>query len=212
MNPKPFIKASAITNLSDARYFASYGVEMMGFCFDPKSVDFINPFKMREISGWIEGPKLAGEFDHLSVEAMIEAIQSEQLDYAQVKLKSITKEHAALDMVPLILDIEMSAETDFAATEILLGQVYTTGDYVLLNTLYVTDKQLDEAPFRNFIQSVCSKYPAILQHHFTANNALSIIDTFHPAGVSLKGGSEIKTGTKLFEATDALMEVLQQEL
>jgi phosphoribosylanthranilate isomerase len=212
MNPKPFIKASAITNLSDARYFASYGVAMMGFCFDPKSVDFINPFKMREISGWVEGPKLAGEFDHLSVEAMIEAIQAEQLDYAQVKLKSITKEHSALDIVPLILEIEITAETDFAAAENFLSQVYTADDYVLLNSLYITDKQLEETPFRNFIKSICTKYPTILQHHFTATNALGIIDAFHPAGVSLKGGSEIKTGTKLFEATDALMEVLQQEL
>jgi phosphoribosylanthranilate isomerase len=212
MSLKPFIKASSITNLSDARYFASYGVEMMGFCFDPKASEFVTPFKMNEISGWIEGPKLVGEFAHLSVEAIIETIQAEQLHYAQIKLNDITEAHAAIDMIPLIIEIVLTAETDFLATETLLSKVYTEHDYVLLNTLHLNDKQLEEDGFRNFIQHTCSKYPSMLQHFYSAKNVLHVVDTFHPAGIALKGGSEIKTGTKLFDDMDALMAVLQQEL
>jgi phosphoribosylanthranilate isomerase len=212
MTEIPIIKASSVANLADARYFASYGVEIMGFCFDPKSADFINPYKMSEISGWIEGPKFAGEFHNLSVEAMIETIQSQKLQYAQLKLKSITKKHAAIDMVPIILEINISHTTDFEEAENLLSQIYYADDYVQLDVRELKEEFLFEENFKNHIRHLCSKYPVILDGHFTSDNIALMIETFHPAGISLRGNSEIKTGVKSFQELDALMEALQHKL
>jgi phosphoribosylanthranilate isomerase len=211
MNTKPIIKASSVTNLADARYFASYGIEIMGFCFDPKASDFVTPYKMHEISGWIEGPQLAGEFGHLSVDAIIETIKTEQLEYAQIKLSDITKQHAAIDMVPLILEIDILPETDFKKTEKILAQVYSANDFVLLNSLRLNDKQLGESPVSDFIKKMCSKYPVLIQHYFSAENVQCIIHKFNPEGIALKGSSEIKTGTKTYDEMNALMEALQQK-
>ena len=57
------VKVGNITNLSDARYCAGMGVDMLGFCFEKKSEQYIDPESYKEIIGWISGPQLVGEFD-----------------------------------------------------------------------------------------------------------------------------------------------------
>lgn len=57
----PF-KAGSITNLTDARFFAAYEVDYIGFCFDPQSPNYISPQNALAIKGWIHGPKIVAEF------------------------------------------------------------------------------------------------------------------------------------------------------
>lgn len=46
-----------ITNLTDARYFAAWGVDYLSYNMDQDS-DFFLPYeKVKEISEWVEGPK-----------------------------------------------------------------------------------------------------------------------------------------------------------
>ena len=40
---KKRVKAGSVTHLTDARYFAAWDVEFIGFCFDPESSDYISP-------------------------------------------------------------------------------------------------------------------------------------------------------------------------
>ena len=133
INAEFILEASSITNLSVARYFASYGINMIGFCFDPQSTNFMNPFKVKEITGWIEGPKIVGEFKNLSVEAINETIISQNLHYAQINLADISPEHATINSVPLIVEIAVVAETNFNEVAIQLEKIFRNGDLVLLN-------------------------------------------------------------------------------
>lgn len=55
---KAKIKISQITNLTDARYFAAWGVDYLGFDINPDSPFFISPPLVKEIADWIEGPKI----------------------------------------------------------------------------------------------------------------------------------------------------------
>jgi len=43
------VKASQITNLTDARYFAAWEVEWLGFNFDEGSAHYIPPVEMKAI-------------------------------------------------------------------------------------------------------------------------------------------------------------------
>ena len=65
---KTFVKISNISNLSDARYCAGMGVDLLGFNIDPSSPDSISPENFKEITEWIAGIKLAGEFSQATYE------------------------------------------------------------------------------------------------------------------------------------------------
>ncbi len=58
---KTKIKISSVNNLTDARYFAAWGVEFLGFDINPESPAFISPPLFKEISEWVEGPQIVLE-------------------------------------------------------------------------------------------------------------------------------------------------------
>ncbi len=53
-------------NLTDARYFAAYGVDYLGFDLNPESGDYLGYDKIKEIMEWVEGPKTLGQLTDLS--------------------------------------------------------------------------------------------------------------------------------------------------
>ena len=210
INAEFILKASSITNLSDARYFASYGINMIGFCFDPQSANFMNPFRVKEITGWIEGPKIVGEFKNLSVEAINETIISQNLHYAQINLADISPEHATINSVPLIVEIAVVVETNFNEVAIQLEKIFRNGDLVLLNLTALSS--LNENTLNDFVKNICRRYPTLLDYNFSSENISSMVQQFNPAGICLHGSHEEKIGTKSFEALDALMSAIQEEL
>ncbi len=56
MLQKSFLYVSRITNLSDARYCAGMGVDMLGYVVDPAHDDYVSPQQYQEMVGWISGP------------------------------------------------------------------------------------------------------------------------------------------------------------
>ena len=62
------VKASQITNLTDARYFAAKEVEWLSFDFTEGSSTYIDPMKARAMFDWVEGPCIVGEFQNLIYE------------------------------------------------------------------------------------------------------------------------------------------------
>lgn len=56
MLQKTFVYVSRITSLSDARYCAGMGVEMLGYVVDPAHDDYVSPVHYQEMVGWISGP------------------------------------------------------------------------------------------------------------------------------------------------------------
>lgn len=54
------IIASEVCNLTDARYFAAWGVDYMAFDCDPESAHFVSEAALAEIRTWVEGPGILG--------------------------------------------------------------------------------------------------------------------------------------------------------
>src|SRR5215218_4914417 len=57
MPEKPITYVRRVTNLSDARYCAGMGADMLGYVIDPGHVDYISPKLYQEMSGWVSGPR-----------------------------------------------------------------------------------------------------------------------------------------------------------
>ena len=58
---RTFVKVSTISNLSDARYCAGMGVDLLGFCTIEEQDDYMHPARFQEIRGWVTGPKIVAE-------------------------------------------------------------------------------------------------------------------------------------------------------
>jgi phosphoribosylanthranilate isomerase len=68
------VKVSHISNLSDARYCAGMGVEMLGFAVIPEVENYMPPQAFQEIRGWISGPRIIAELYGISAAAQIDTV------------------------------------------------------------------------------------------------------------------------------------------
>ena len=58
---KTLVKVSKISNLSDARYCAGMGVDLLGFTAVPGQDQYVTPTLYKEIRGWFSGPQVVAE-------------------------------------------------------------------------------------------------------------------------------------------------------
>src|SRR5688500_2450084 len=71
---KTIVKVSHISNLSDARYCAGMGVDMLGFRVIPGIDHYLAPELYQDIRGWISGPKIIAELYGVTHPAQVEDV------------------------------------------------------------------------------------------------------------------------------------------
>lgn len=79
------VKASSVTNLTDARYFAAKEVNYLGFNLEEGSPGYLEPASMKAIREWIAGPHIVGEFENAGIDHVLAAIEFYNLDVVQLK-------------------------------------------------------------------------------------------------------------------------------
>ncbi|MDN4164053.1 hypothetical protein QWY31_01000 [Cytophagales bacterium LB-30] len=70
-----------VKNLSDARYGAGMGVEMMSFTFERSQASQIELALFKDIVGWIAGVKLVGDFGNEALPYVEEMLAEIPFDY-----------------------------------------------------------------------------------------------------------------------------------
>ena len=82
---KTTVKVNHISNLSDARYCAGMGVEMLGFGVIPGEQNYMPPDVFQDIRGWIAGPAIVAELYGISsVDQIDTAIRTYSPDYLEL--------------------------------------------------------------------------------------------------------------------------------
>ena len=117
MDLKVQVIASNITNLTDARYFAAYGVQYLLF-----DLTEINIAGIKEIIDWVSGPKTL---------LLFSTENSDDIDEAVLKLEpyAIGSKDAQLDLSYLDGHMKMMSLRDESETDIELeGHPYTLFD------------------------------------------------------------------------------------
>ena len=82
---KSFVYVSEVDNLSDARFAAGMGVDLVGFKLDPNHENALNKAKFDEISEWIAGVKIVGEFGNTPPDQLTELLDAYKLDYLLIE-------------------------------------------------------------------------------------------------------------------------------
>lgn len=197
-----------INNLSDARYCAGMGADRLSFHLDPSLPGHLTPEAVQEISGWISGVDLLGEFDTLPAAAINELAQRCNLQGILLHRRRTPDELAkfTLPVLKLVRWIPDMLPED-VDTRFRDQQAYTSG-FVLAQAppQPLSPKQLIH------LTQQARTYPMWLGADFAASTGNSIrqfVESVRPAGIVLEGGDEIKPGLRDFSEMEAVFEELE---
>ena len=195
---KTLVKVSNVTNLSDARYCAGMGVEMIGFVMDKDSVDFISPEKMKEIKSWVAGVLTVGETQSADYEEVKEFINAYEIDILQISDASLLPQIADLGK-PIILKL------DFAGTyfEEYLARYSQFVEFFLADGGELSDFAKDSLKKYSF------NYPIVLDFGITTENVNQLLEELNLHGIALKGSNEIRPGSKDYDELRDILEILE---
>ena len=203
MSLKITVKVSEINNLSDARYCAGMGVDMIGFSLDENHPKFIEISKVMEISNWISGIKVVGEFTGNNVQNINYLSEQLNLDYVQLDHKNFNIDLLTDIKKSIILKVEPVISSKEEIQE-LPETVKNKIEYLLF--------QIDELTLENLqmIKNIKGDLPIILSAPFNLQELDLIINELKPEGINLIGGSEIKPGLKDFTELSEILEYLEE--
>jgi phosphoribosylanthranilate isomerase len=206
------IKASQITNLTDARYFAAKEVEWLSFNFAENTDNYIEPMRARAMFDWVEVPHIIGEFDGFDVEAV--NFYAENWGLKAVQIGGNTE---VFDVKSdyILKEIAINSATNL---EILRGLLLPLKNIVAafqlnfeLNNFSFSDLKRGKHPLSiNAISSLCDEFKIILNIDFQLVELEEIMN-LKPFGLSLKGGEEERVGVKSFDELDEIFDRLEIE-
>jgi phosphoribosylanthranilate isomerase len=199
------LKASSITNLTDARYFAAREVNYLGFNLEAGSDRFLDPIYMKAIREWVEGPVIVGEFHLSPLETIREAASFYGLDAVEVPAEQASN----LDVLEgLKVLLYLSAGPEPTDLEYLKQAV---GNCELLILDFGSCEWAEIEPFQAQWKSALPDLPVLLQFNFKPD-VIEAASQFLPnVGLGFVGEEEEKVGVKSFDDLEALFEQLEEE-
>jgi phosphoribosylanthranilate isomerase len=206
------IKASQITNLTDARYFAAKEVEWLSFNFAEKTDNYIEPMRARAMFDWVEVPYLIGEFNGFDAEGVnfyaeswgLKAVQvGDNTEVFDLKSDYILKE--------ITVDASSTAE-ELSRQMLPLKNIVAAFELNFeKNNLSFSDLKSEKGPLSiNDLFGLCEAFNIILNIDFQLVE-LEEIMILKPFGLSLKGGEEERVGVKSFDELDDIFDKLEIE-
>lgn len=178
---KTLVKVGEINNLSDARYCAGMGVELLGFALKHPNRKTISKEEYIAITGWLSGPKLVGEFIDTSDKVIVDYDQTLSFDYIQTN------------------DAEQATRLKAQGKKVIflykgIGSVPEV-DYVLIEA----EVSIDD---------LVGQHDVLVGTEITLDNLDGLLDS-GIKGVNLKGGDEERPGYKNFDELADILEALE---
>jgi phosphoribosylanthranilate isomerase len=203
---KTLVKISNVTNLSDARYCAGMGVDMLGFSMDADSINYIDPKKFDEIKSWVAGVQIVGETSAIDPEVIEQLLNRYQPDILQID------EAALLPYVgtfgkSLILRVDL-AQLTLDQLDTLFQTGITGADYVLLENngpLHL------DADLKTSLYRLATRYPVLLGTGISVENVHNLLTDLPVKGIALSGGDEERPGNKEFGELMNILEAIEEE-
>jgi phosphoribosylanthranilate isomerase len=206
------IKASDITNLTDARYFAAKEVEWLCFNFSEGTASYIDPMKARAIFEWVEGPKIVGEFDNATADEINFYTEGWGLQAVQVGFLVPIETIRAIKNTPIIKDIWIE---EFTNPDFLVKELTSIAPYVEAfqlnfdkNGITWADLKLPDAMITTGdVKDICQRFNIILSIDFPSDMLDEIVD-LNLYGLTVKGGEEERIGVKSYDELDDILDAI----
>ncbi len=207
-------KASQISNLTDARYFAAMGVNWLEFSLEQGNPNYIAPNSLLAIKEWVEGPKFIGHFGLHNAEEVNEAIKLFSFDAVLLPnffpLDGLDKLSETIVIQEFVM--EKGEKTAFLSScEERISKV----NYLQLNFekngFSWSDIKNNAAPLSvQELIDLQKRIPLFLSVDSLQEQHLeSIFRTLPDSIICLRGGEEEKVGYKSFDELDELFEKME---
>lgn len=182
-----FVKVGNISNLSDARYCAGMGVDLLGFRTISGHENYIAPKQFQEVRGWVTGPKVVAEIYGFGNQGDLEGILE---NYRPDLLELSYDELGKLQSAPIPLIVRVSGK-DVAS--MLTHPLRNNIAYILIVDFKNEGEVIDDIPVmiepRGYsIDAINPRYAAY--------------------GIALNGSAEIRPGLKSYEDLADILEKL----
>ena len=211
---KTKILASAIGNLTDARYFAAMGVDWMSYNLNPGTDGYLSPTQVAAIKEWVEGPQMMGMFDLHSAEEI--DLLTKDLGFEALQLGMFCTLDTVLQIeseLPKLKELVIEKDTSLSALESQLQDFAPHVSHFILNfekaAWTFADWQTHTEFNTDSLQELCSTYPILLAVNFSPEEMLQCLDLYSIQGFLVKGGEEEKVGYKSYDELDEIFEALE---
>lgn len=197
---------NGINNLSDARYCAGMGVDIVGFNLKLDDPERVQPETIKEISGWIAGVQVAGEFLRARPDLINELAEEFNLDYIQLDVPYLIDEIEEINR-PVIQKVFINKDT---VESELMEMMELYSPFVHSFIIFSDDfSSVDETNTR-FLASLAANYKIYLGFGIGKDNITATLESIKPAGIGLQGGHEIKPGLKDFDELAEIFEEIEE--
>ncbi|MBR9922393.1 MAG: hypothetical protein GYB31_16270 [Bacteroidetes bacterium] len=207
------VKASSITNLTDARYFAAWEVDWLGFSLDENAPEYIGADMLLAIREWVDGVKIVGEFGMQALEDIRRQAEETELDAIQLGPFADSTTRMGLKDWFLIQEIVIDGNTSWSDLESQLEEMEGEAGLFLLNmdSNGIGRDQLQQGrPFSDLaLKQLCERFPILLGMAWKPTEVPGILEDISPEGIYVRGGAEEKTGYKSFDDLDEVFELLE---
>ncbi|WP_161887813.1 phosphoribosylanthranilate isomerase [Pontibacter russatus] len=206
MGLRTSVIVNGINNLSDARYCAGMGVDIIGFNLKLDDPERVKPEALKEIIGWVSGVHIAGEYTRARPEMINDMAEEFGLDYIQLDTPYLIDEIEEINR-PVIQKIFINKDT--VESELLeMMELYSPVVHAFI--VYSDDfSSVDETNMK-FLKSLAKQFKVYIGFGIDKTNITAILTRIKPAGIGLHGGHEIKPGLKDFDELQEIFEEIEE--
>lgn len=208
------VKASAITHLTDARYFAAWETEWLGFMLSPGSEASVELQLVAALREWVDGVKICGEFSVAALPEIEAAIDVLGLEAVQLGMLTPMESLQALrGKVEIIQEIVVEAYLTAEELTEMMEERKEAVDYFLLqfNKGGLTWPDIQEGtPFSvEQLTQWAKQYSLLIDLPLSGTTPTQFLDQVPVKGFSVVGAEEEKVGIKSFDELDEFFEDLE---
>ncbi len=191
---KTKVKVGKITNLSDARYCAGMGVDLLGFPIG--STQGIDAKKYKEITDWVSGPSFVVEWPTETIDNMDEVISSYNADFIEISVQQL--QFVGTSTKPLIIKLALEEWNRYRNE--LLNNKSRIAYLVLIRSESCATSTFPWNEMKEF---------SVLLSFTDFNYSIDELLELPIEGIALTGSEEVKPGLKEYAHLSDILEALE---
>lgn len=199
MSLKYFVYVGAVNNLSDARYCSAMMVDIIGFDVNEFSVKCLNEEKVKDISTWINGVKIVGDFENSSKEHITKLINKNIFSSIMIDISN----HYLLNN--LDIDNVIIKISDNNYNEELISSILDNHKNLIEIIVFESFNDLK----LEFIKSLNNKLRILVKPLPSLSDTKKMLDKYN-LGLYLNGSDEIRPGYKDYDSLSEILEDIDE--
>jgi phosphoribosylanthranilate isomerase len=184
---KALVKVGSITNLSDARYCAGMGADMLGFNVVPGTTNFVPPSLYQDIRGWISGPAIVVEVHNTIPDSLTTVVEQYAPAYIETDYSTYQSIRQQVDL-PFIVAAEKVSDKEIDSNP---SVAYWIVDSETANLVHERNRS------------------KLLVRVTSSREVKNILSGNAKPGIALTGSNEIRAGFKDYDELSDIFDLLE---